>query len=468
MVTVPLNITGGTAQLKSRALSNQLTRNFWPRRIDEPLAKDTYILEGFPGLKLFGSTTGNADRGMLTHLAIAYQVSGENLFSFDSAGVSTSLGTIPGAERCILEGIGSNVVIVTDGKAYQWDTAVVTEITDADLETPNSVAHLNNQMLFDGDGGRFVSSDVGDATSIDALNFATAESNADDLTRIYVHAQIAYMLGDVTTEPHWNSGVGKPPFDRIEQGLIPVGLGALHAVTNDDDFIYWLTEDLQVVAVQGSNLTNISDQSLVRAIQSYTTTSDAIMWTLNLEGTWLLMLTFPTAQRTWVYPRGGEWFEWSNGTVGSRSLANSYMKAHGKHLIGDYTSGNVYELDFDTFTDNGDPIIRTRDTAPIHGGLIGSPGKTIEVNRFELIMETGIGLLAGQGSDPIVMISMSDDDGATFGTEMWIQAGKLGKRQTIVELHGLGTFTSLVIRLKVSDPVYWSFHSAVVDIEVGI
>ena len=468
MVTVPINITGGTAKFKSRALSTQTMRNFWPRFIDEPLAKSPFIVEAFPGLKVFGSTAGNADRGMLEHQGVLYQVAGEKLFSFDSAGTATELGDIPGSERCILFGMLASVVIVTDGSVFEWDGATLTVGTDPDFESPNSGAHLNNQALYDGDSGRFSVSDVGDPLAIDGLNFATAESNADDLIRVFTFDQLAYMFGEKTIETWWNSGIGAPPFDRIEQGIIQVGLDALHSVASDDDFLYWLGDDNQVYRAQGSTADVISDQALTKVISELVTTSDAIGWTLNLQGTWLYMLTFPIAGLTWVLPRDGEWFEWSFGAVGSRSLANSYASAFGKHLFGDFQSGNVYELDFDTFTDNGTTIIRTRDTAPLHGGLVGAPGKRIEMNRFELIMEVGVGLLTGQGSDPEIMLSFSDDGANTFGTEMFGKVGKLGEKIFKVEWFVLGSFESRIIRVKTSDPVFFSIHSAAADIEIGI
>jgi hypothetical protein len=161
-------------------------------------------------------------------------------------------------------------------------------------------------------------------------------------------------------------------------------------------------------------------------------------------------------------------FEWSSGPDGGRTIANSYAYAFRKHLLGDYSSGNIYELDVDTYTNNGEEIIRVRDTGPLHGGLINAPGKTVEMNRFELIMQTGTGILTGQGSDPVVMLSFSDDGGQTFGTEIWGNVGKMNAKQWKVEWFNLGSFESRIIRVKTSDPVYYSIHSAAADIFVGI
>lgn len=465
---MPLNLTGGTYKHKSLPLSAQITRNFWPQKQQDSSTQSEYVLESFPGLKLFGTKAGGNDRGMLEHLGILYKVTGTKLCTVSVGGTHTELGTIPGSSRCIMEGIGSSIVIVTDGVPYVWNGSTLTTVNDADLETPNSCAHLNNQILYDGDGGRFCSSDVGDATSIDGLNYATAESNADDLIRVYVFKQLAYMLGDKTTEPWWNSGSGNPPFDRREQGIIPVGLAALHAVANNDNFMYMLADDRQVYRISDVSYQPITPHVITREFASYETVSDAIGWCMNYHGQELFVLTFPTESKTWVYPENGEWFEWSFGAKGGRSKANSYAYAFGKHLIGDFQNGNIYELDDNTYTDNGSPIIRTRITGPLHGGLIGFPGKRMEMQSLKLLMGTGIGILSGQGSDPEVMISFSDDGGRTYSTEMRGKVGSLGQYQYEVEWNGLGQFENRLIKVSVSDPCHYTIFYAAAEVDICI
>ena len=456
MVTIPINLTGGTYKHQSRPLSAQLTRNFWPQLQQDGSAKSPYILTSFPGKKLFGTSVGFRDRGMLEHKSILYKVTDTTLYSVDSAGTHTTLGTIPGVAHTIMAGIGNSVVIITEGVAYEWTGSVLNTGTDIDFETPQSCAHLNNQMLYDGDGGRFVSSNVGAPLALNSLNYATAESNADDIVRVYVHDQTAYMLGEVTTEPWWNSGVGQPPFDRIENAISQVGLGALHSVASTKDWFYFVGHDNQVYRANGSNIQPVFTNALAREIAKFATIADAKGVAYNLEGQWMYEVTFPTADRTFCHPENGETFELSSGTDGGKNIASSHAFVFGKNLIGDSNSGNIYELDSETFTDNGDIIVRTRDTGSIHGELLGAAGKSIEMNRFELVMETGVGLLSGQGQDPKIVLSFSDDGGRTFSTVGAGTVGKLGQYQHKIEWFALGSFYERVIRLQISDPIYVS------------
>jgi hypothetical protein len=465
-MTTTINITGGTYKNKSLPLSAQRTVNFWPQ-LQSPKSKSPYVLETFPGKTVFGTVTGSRDRGMLEHLDVLYKVTDTTFYTVDTMGVHTSRGTIPGIDRCIMTGIGSNVVIVTGGTPYVWNGSALSVVNDADLESPNSCAHLNNQILYDGDGGRFASSDVGDATSIDALNYATAESDADELVRIYVHDQRALMMGSKTIEPWWNSGNGQPPFDRLEGSIIQIGLGALHSVANSKEYVYFVGNDNIAYALKGSYATPIFNDAIIAEITDSAMVSDAEGMCYNINGQWFYELSFPTLNRTFCHPEGGETFELSSGTEGGRNIASSYAYFNRKHLVGDCNSGNIYELDLNTYTENSNTIIRYRDTAPLHGGLFGASGKTLIMNRFELIMEVGVGLLSGQGIDPMVMLSFSDD-GKTFSTEMWAPIGRIGQFLYKVEWFALGSFESRVIRVRVSDPVHWSIHSAAADIEVCI
>jgi len=465
---VPINLTGGSYSHKSLPISAQVTRNFWPQLIDDPFAKGKYVLESFAGQKLFG-TIGSVGRGIFYHNSLLYRVAGTSLYSVNSSGTHVLLGSIPGTERCIFDAIGTDIIVVTERKAYIYNGSSVSEVTDSDLESPDSVTVLNNQAIYDGNEDNFGVSDVGDASSINGLNYASAESRSDNLVRVYAFDQVVYMMGETTTELWWNSGVGQPPFDRVEGGIVEVGLGAIHAVTNTKENLFFFGNDRKVYAVKGSTASAITTEPLVRTFQSYSTVNDAIMWSMNMRDQDFIVLTFPTENKTFVLPIGGQWFEWSSGVEGSRNIANSYTYAYGKHIVEDYSNGNLYELDFDTYTENANAIVRLRDSAPLHGGLFGAPGRTLFMNKLEIILETGVGINgSGQGSDPVIMVSFSDDGGKTFSTETWGSIGKLGEFQWKVELFCLGSFTSRIIRIKTSDPVYYSIVDASVDIEIGI
>lgn len=471
---VPINLTGGDYRHKSHLLSSQLTRNFWPQAQQRnPKAKSPYILQSFYGLSEFADPDiPGVCRGQKYNQGVLYRVVGESLYSIASDGTHTSLGTIPGEARCIISALGSSIIVVNGaGLVYIWNGTTLTQNTDVNLGTPNGVAVLNNQAIYDaGTGQGFDVSDVGDPATISGLNNAQAESASDELVLPYAYRETLYLMGGDTTELWWNSGQGNPPFDKIQGAVIQVGLDARYSVADDEDFIYFLGSDKQFHALTaGASAVDevISTPEMSKEIQNYATTSDCIGWTMKLEGQKFYVATFPTQNITWVLPIGGEWFQWGSGSSG-RIRANSYSNAYGKHLVGDYTTAKMYELKAEVYTDASDEIIRKRISAPIHGGLFKQDGKAFEINSIELMVQVGQGLLTGQGSDPVIGISVSRDGGQTFGTERFLRVGKRGELVKVVT-GSFGRFESqCVVKLQTSDPVYWAIHSAAAEIEVCI
>lgn len=459
---VPL--AGPSAKNRAQFKSKQRTLNFYLEATSEG-----YILQSFPGAKAFSPGNGPC-RGAFVHRNMLYQVSGTNLYSISTAGARTSLGAITGAERCIFDGFGTSLVVVSNGTVYQWNGSALSQISDGDLESPNSCAQLNNQMLYDGTAGRFCSSDAGDATSINSLNYATAESKADDTVRVFSYDQLAYIFGEETIEAWWNSGIGNPPFDRIEGGIIPVGLAALHSVASNDSGFYWLGDDKNVYFGKGSAYQRISTTPIANEIESLSVVSDAQGHCFTFQGMNFYEITFPNESRTFCYNESigieNGWFELSSDGDTGRYLASAHVFFNGKNYVTDYRNGNIYELDLSKFDEFGDEIIRIRDGINLHSGLAGKPGKYVTLNRFELMMETGVG--GTDNANPIVMLSWSDDGGRTWSTEQWGTAGKSADFVWKVEWFGLGSFLNRIMRIRVSDKVFWSIFSAAADFELSL
>lgn len=463
---VAINITGPSSKARSRFLSNQKTLNLYP----EAVGKD-FILNSFPGLTLFSAGSA-ACRGAFEHLNIMYQVMGETLYSISIFGTRTALGSIPGTARCIFAGIGTSIVVVTEGKAYHWNGSALSEVVDADLETPNSCAHLNNQIIYDGDGGRFASADVGDATSINGLNYGTAEINADDLIRVFTYDQLVYLFGDKTIETWWNSGTGNPPFERIEGGAIPVGLGALHSVASNDSGIYFLGDDRNIYFMKGQAHQSVTPIPLASEIEGFDIIDDAQGNAFSALGQNFYVITFPSEQRSFCYNESvgieNGWFELSSETSETkRYLGSSFVYFNKKTYVTDADNGNIYELSKDAYDENGVAILRIRDTGTLSGEDFGRPGKEVTLNRLELIMETGVGT-SGQGADPVVMMKYSDDGGRTWSTEQWAKVGQAGNFILKVEWFDLGTFLRRIFRFSMTDPVFWCIKGGAIDVEVGI
>lgn len=468
MQTVPIPFAGGSYKSLSLPYSAQTTKNlfFEVRQGGRSVA----ALHGTPGMTLFASTNGQHDRGMFIHAGTLYKVSGTQLYSISAGGTSTLIGSIAGTNQTVMASDGTNLIITTGSTPYYYN-GTLTAITDSDIGTPNTVAFNNSRVLFDGDDGQFVAADLGQPYQADSLNIATAESAPDDTIALAVHKQYLELFGTGTVEPWFNSGTGSPPYDRVNGGVQEVGLAAIHSVAKDENYLYFLDSKLNPRRLSGITLQNIGNPGLANEFHTYSTCADAKGFCFTAQNDNFYVLTFPTANRTWMFQESiGEWVQLTSGVNNARHRANSYVYCYGKHLIADWENGNVYEWDFSTYSDAGDVILRERTTQPLHAELISGnlAAKTVFMSRLELVLEAGVGLATGQGLTPQVMMQFSDDGGATWSSELWETCGVMGARQWRVQWYQLGNFETRVFRFRMTDPVKCAWFSCNADIEVGV
>jgi hypothetical protein len=130
-------------------------------------------------------------------------------------------------------------------------------------------------------------------------------------------------------------------------------------------------------------------------------------------------------------------------------------------------TGALYELDLDTFTNSGGTEIqRTRVLSSIHGGLLNALGKELQLSRFELIMQKGVGTISGQGENPRIMIEVSEDQGESYGQGTWAKVGRMGQNNLRVEWFDLRVFTDMIIRITTSDPVQYTILTGAIDLRL--
>jgi hypothetical protein len=429
----------------------------------------------FPGLKAFATLTG-ANRGIHVWKGELYTVNGQSLYKVEADGSSVNLGTIEGASRVDMASSGAYLVIVTGDKAYSTLGGAPTVIADTDLVKPTTVAYLNSQFIFDlndGNPGEFIVSDVGDPTSINALNFATAESHPDDIQKIIAYDQNILFFGDKSIEPWYNSGTGSPPFDRINGAVRPFGVAGKWVIGQTKDNVYFLSNDRVPYRLFGLEVTPIGNPAIGQEWDTYSRVDDAVGFALILNQQEFYFLNFPTADKTWVYhAESNSWFQLSFGVNGGRSRGISHACVYGKNIVADHSNGKLYELDVETFTDNGEVIQRKRATAAVHSGLYresGLPsGFSLTYNSVEFVMQTGEGITTGQGSTPQLMVRISDDGGGTWSAGVWVPLGAGGAYETRAVLYGLGTAYQRLFELTFTDPVDFSLISAHADVEIGI
>jgi hypothetical protein len=127
---------------------------------------------------------------------------------------------------------------------------------------------------------------------------------------------------------------------------------------------------------------------------------------------------------------------------------------NGKIIVGDYINGKLYELDLNTYKDDGDVQRWLRSWRALQTGQ-NNLNRTAQ-HALQLDCESGVGLVTGQGSDPQVMLRWSDDGGHIWSNEHWRSMGKIGETGRRVIWRRLGMTERLrdrVYELSGTDPV---------------
>ena len=461
---IPVQIWGPAYEDRSLPFSSQSTINLFPSRPAE--GRSIRALHSWPGAKAFSTGGSGVSRGMGEHVGVLYTVSGSSLYSISSSGVQTTIGTISGSGRCDMRSDGVNLIISTGSTRYQYNGTTLSEFTDVDHEGGNTAAYVNNQMVYDGLDGRFWVAEVSDPDNINALNFATAESNPDNTVAVHEFRLIVRLFGSKSTEPWYNDGsTTNPPFSRIDSAVRPVGLGATYSIANDDSFVYFLSSDRQIyrtVDIDMERITPVQMESFLEEADI----SDAFGVCMFFASQSFYILTFPTSNKTWVIPTSdpANCFQLSTGLNYDRHLMNTYCYCYGKHLIGDYRNGNVYEWDADTYTDVGEKILRERTMGPLNGEGLELTGAEVTMSHMDYVMETGVG--NASVLDPVIQCDISYDGGASFTNETWIKVGQNGIKKK-VRHNSVRTFYDASPRIRCTEAVKISLHSSAIHVKLA-
>ncbi len=415
----------------------------------ESAGKAQFVLQSQPGYTEFADLISPV-RGMLTTNDRTFVVAGGSLYELDAYGNKTVLGALNSVAGPVGMAYGISQLVIVDGPGgyvLPLATNILAQITAPGFYGSEVVSFLDNYFLFvRPDSGQFYISAINDATTLDALDFATAESQPDNLTALIPVQRRLILLGQTSTEVWFNSGNADFPFER-EGTTIEIGCSAAHSVVEIDNSVFWIGQDKNgggiVYRLNGYTAQRISVQGVEEALQA-ADLSQAVAYCYQEHGSTFYAINAPGLKSTWVYEvRAGAWHERNDLDDAGQNKADRgvhHAYAFGKHLLGG-SDGKVYVLDRALHTKAGDPLVRER-ISP-HNAV---PGLTWQFfDAFHLDCTTGD---APQGGDPFVELFWSDDSGASWSNGMAESTGKVGERIQRVTWRRLGRSRDRVWKLR--------------------
>ena len=449
-----------------------------PSNQTEPAPSASYPT---PGLHLLGTLGTGPIRGI--HQAgtgAIYVVSGVGVYRINSSAWTGSLlGNIDPAldpsQPVSMADNGLVMVIVNGPSGWTVDlqTFAFAAITDPNFSGSARVDYLDGYLLFaKPNTPQFYSSDFL-ATTFDPLFFANKQSYSDLLRTLIVSRRTIWLIGDKTTELWSNVGAPDFPFQAQSDVFIDHGCAANDSVAGFDNGVFWLSSDRtgHGVVLQGAGYQTkrISTWAIEQEIAGYSKILDARGFCYQFLGHTFYVLTFPAADKTWVYDiTTGHWHEWAwtDPATGlqHRTRANVFCAIYGVPpfdgilAVGDWQNGNIYSLRQDAFTDNGAPIKRIRSFPHML-----QDGRRVFYQQFLADLETG----TAPGPDDDISLRWSDDRGHTFGNPVVQSLGAPGDYLTSLQWQRLGMARDRVWELSWTAPAMIALQGAWIDATVG-
>lgn len=422
---------------------------------------------GTPGL-LRKTTGAGPMRAMIAANGSLFTVEGANVYIVTTGFAKTLLGTLPQATgRVSVASNGLDVVFAHAAGWHAWTASSSTfaAVTDAPLDSV--ITYQDGYIIFTQGGEAFGITGL-KSLGIDPLDFASAEGSPDGLIAVLSDHRELWLFGDKTTEIWFNTGNADFPFERSGNAFIEHGCAARWSVCKADSTVFWLGQDEQgmgaVYTAAGYAPNKISTYALETAIASYGDVSDAFSYAYQQQGHTFFLLTFPTANKTWAYDMAtGGWSErcfLDESGNRDRHRANAYAFFANFPLVGDWETGHVYALDLDTFTDDGQEILRERTWCHIE-----QENTFLNHDKLELVGEMGVGLTGSPatGVDPQVMLQWSNDAGKTWSNEHWASIGKIGEYLNRCLWRRLGLARRRVYRVRCTEPVKVAWFAMIIN-----
>lgn len=359
---------------------------------------------------------------------------------------------------------GTPTAVIVDGPYgyfINMNTLVFTQITDPGFLGADRVAFIDGWFIFNQPGTQkfYTTGPTPYALTFPGAFFNLKDSSSDNLITLMEQSRELWLIGERASEVWYDAGGANFAFTRIPGVAPQIGCSAKNSIARLGDSLVWLGRSERgenvVIKTEQYGYTHISSQAVSTAIATYPLVSDAIGFTYEEDSHLFYVLTFPTADKTWVYDVASEmWhqrasFDPATGVL-HRDKANCFANYQNLRVVGDFQAQKGYRMTRQVFVDGDTPLIALRRCPHIWSR---EDRKRVFVADLQIEFKPGVGLQTGQGSNPQVMLSISYDGAATFNLQYLLAIGKAGKYKNRAIRRRLSAERDIVMEASISDPV---------------
>ncbi len=442
-----VRIIGPSAYLPDARRASQRAINLYMSR-GEGVGEDrALVLASAPGLVSF-LDLGATIRGSYQSAGRWFVVAGNKLYEVFATGSSTERGTLATSSGYVSMRSGQTQLVCVDGTngyVLNLTSNVFAQITDPDWRGSEWVSELDGFFIFsEPDSDQFYLSEIDNPSSLDALDFYTADTKPDKIITHRVHKRELYLFGETSTEIWVNSGGLDFPFTRYNSTPIDIGtVGNRSAVATLDSLIFVGKSDTgqgYVYELQGHQPVRISTEAVENALMSATDLSEVSLWSYHTVGAEFVGLNAPGMPTTWVYDTSTrQWHERGYLNAGAWAPFPADFITHMDGVQYACNGDTIYTLDGNAI--DGSPMTRER-TMP---HLFAPSLDPINYKGLELSCSTG------EGGN--ITLEISNDGGKTFGPPLQRSLGATGRWMQRIRWLGLGTSYDRVFRIRCTDDV---------------
>ncbi|MBC8642131.1 hypothetical protein IAG25_35590 [Caballeronia sp. EK] len=467
-----MSLTTGAYEARSVIASAQRCVNLFPEaNPSDSEFPTTHHLT--PGLIKRASAPLKGFRGLYTATSgDLYAVVSTGLYRIANDWTFTLLGSLATSSGPVSMRDNSLTLVVVDGSedGYMVDltTYEFAKIDEEAFYGSPCISILNDFLIFNQPDTRqfYISGAL--AVTFDSLDIVSKNGAPDKLVATAAIAGAVWLLGERTTEVWSPSGADDFAFQRYPGVLIHQGCSAPASVATIDTSVYWLSDgaDGQGMVFRSSQMSalRISTHAMEAEIKSYARIDDAIGYCYQRDGHIFYVLTFPTADKTWCFDLAtGQWHErlWMDAAGAlHRHRGNCFAQWNRMQLVGDWETGDLYEMTPDAYDDAGHDMLHIRSWP-----ALSNEKKRIFLDRFSLDMEVGE-IPVGE-DEPQVRLRWSDTRGRSWKNPVSRGLGARGQFGHLVRFNRCGQSRERVFEVSWSAPVKTALNGAYVDAELG-
>ena len=377
------------------------------------------------GLLEFGSTSGKARGANYNErLNKHFRISGNTLEEISTTGVATSLGVIKGNDTASLANSFNTQAIVSDGKLWLYDGAILTQITDTDLGFPIDITWFRGIYVMT-DGESLFQTDELNEYTISPLKYASSEYSADPIKGV-IRTDENQIIAFNRYSSEWfyynaNAPVGTSVLFPISGKSTKIGIVGTHCKCELDGLIFILggrkQESPSVHIFNGSQESTIATREIDKIIARYTEDElqNVYMESRTVDRDKFVIIHLPNETLLYNHTIGSSvgvqdaWTYLKTGTDTDypwRAKFGIFDPRISKWVYGDIQENKLATLDQESIAQYGESQECILYTAII-------PLQNISINEFQI--ET----INGFAPDIIQSAFSLSYNGVTNGTEYW-------------------------------------------------